>query len=85
MTPVGRPSGMKERSSNREEQRFHTTRAKLVVMLVTGLRAANYLKLVSRLCSIQLNYRLKGNEVLGIWVWKRCELMVSRGNIGDED
>ena len=47
MTPVGSAMGMRKRFSNHEEQRFHTTHAKLVVMLVIGIRAANYIKLVS--------------------------------------
>ena len=46
MTPIGSAIRMKVDSPNHGERRFHT-RSKLVVMLVIGLRAANYIKLVS--------------------------------------
>jgi hypothetical protein len=47
MTPIGSAIRMKVGfPPNHGERRFHT-RSKLVVMLVIGLRAANYIKLVS--------------------------------------
>jgi len=48
MTPIVSVAEMIEGSSNHEEQRFHTLPAKLVVILIIGLRAANYMKLVAR-------------------------------------
>jgi hypothetical protein len=46
MTPIGSAIRMKVGFPNHVERRFHTG-SKLVVMLVIGLRAANYIKLVS--------------------------------------